>query len=164
MKKLLTVFALVLALTGCAQEPEVDETPKGPQPLQTLDVVNYAAQFEETTFGNIRYDLVVDETLEIEGRFQEEETEFVSTVATALKGLSLTKAESQERIYGTPRLYLDLHNVSFTNYARFAVYELEDAKIVEIRTNEGYIYYTVDDETQVTALYNLFITNYPVEA
>lgn len=164
MKKLLTVFALVLALVGCTQKPVEDDTPKGPAALQTLDVANYVAQFEETEYELIRYDLVVDETTEIEGRFTEEEATFVTTVATALKEITLTKAESQERIYGTPKFYMDLHSVSATNYARFAIYEVEGGLVVDIRTNEGNIYYTVEDATQVETFFNLFITNYAVEA
>lgn len=163
MKKLLTALALVLALTGCASEPKEDENKtQDPAAIQTLDVATYTTELGNTEYGEIRYDLVTAER-EIEGRFTEEEAEFVTSVTTALNALTLTEATETLTFTAAPTFYIDLHASYATNYARVGIHDVEDGMVVEVRTNEGFKQYTVNDTTQVEALYDLFETNYPVE-
>lgn len=163
MKKLLTAFALVLALVGCTNNAPENEEPQAPTAIQTLDVATFTTELSNTELGEVRYDLVTADR-EIEGRFTDEETEFVKNVNTALNAITTTEATETTKFTVAPTFYIDLHAAYASNYARIAIYNVEDGMILEVRTNEGFKQYTVTDTTLVDALYTLFETNYPVEA
>lgn len=166
MKKLLSVLVLALALCGCGNNTnnnndKVDENK--PAALATLDVATYLTELEKTEPNKVRYDLITG-TREIEGRFTAEEDTFVTSVKDALSALTLAEATNQDKVYGTPTFHMDLNAAYESNYARFAVFEGAEGMVVVILTNEGFKNYTVTDTTQVTALYTLFETQYPVAA
>ena len=165
MKKLLSVLVLALALCGCANKENTNDTngdANKPAALATLDATTYATELANTEFAEVRYDLLTA-TREIEGRFKAEEETFVTSVKDAIAALTLTEAASQEKVMGTPTFYMDLHAAYASNYARFSVYDTTDGTVVVILTNEGFKNYTVDT-TQIDALYALFEAQYPVAA
>ena len=159
MKKLLSALVLALALCGCTTEKPNTDTPSA---LATLDVPTYVTELEKTKPTSIKIDYVVDAKTELEGRLIEEDSAVISAIATELKGWSLTKAEDQNKIYGSTTLYIDLNAVVDTNYARVAVYEGETTKIV-VHTNEGFVNYDLSAETPVSGLQKI-IVDYFTEA
>ena len=165
MKKLLSVLVLALALCGCANKENTNDTnvdTNKPAALATLDAATYATELTNTDYAEVRYDLLT-ETREIEGRFKAEEATFVTSVKDAIAALTLTEAANQEKVMGTPTFYMDLHAAYASNYARFSVYDTTDGKVVVILTNEGFKNYIVEP-TQIDALYALFEAQYPVAA
>lgn len=138
MKKLLSVLALVFALVGCAGG---------------LNVEKFTAQLEETEYASVKVKYVTGtEVGDIEAYLTEEDKDFRDALIETLNGLDLTKAESQDKIFGTPVFYIDLHNAASEDYARFSVYESADASTVVVLNNEGYVNYTVNAATEVEAL------------
>lgn len=169
MKKLLTALALVLALTGCASEPKEDETPKGPAAIATLDAATFAGEMETTAIENVKVDTIyVDEegAHEIEERLAETETELRTSVVNSLKSLTLTKAESQEKVYGDMTLFIDLYTVLDTNYARLALFNIDGVEVLVVKTNEGFVNYTVDEaaSTTLATISNEIVAHYTAEA
>lgn len=166
MKKLLSVLALALALCGCGNNTNNDKDNNAdankPTALATLDVATYSTELGKTTPTSVKIRYNVDEKTKLEGRLTAEDSAVVTSIVNELNKWTLTKATSQEQMYVSPTLYIDLNANYDANYARIAVYEA-DVITVEVRTNEGFAYYELSSDTPLTGLQNV-IKDYFTEA
>lgn len=147
MKKLLMAFALVVALVGCG--------------ASKLDAATYTKQLSETELASVKVKYVTgdEEVGDIEAYLTEEDGEFRTALVGAIEGATLTKAEKQDKIFGTPVLYIDLNKIVDDNYARYSVYETADGLVVVLLNNEEYVNYTVDTaavETIESTIFDYF--------
>lgn len=170
MKKLLGALVLALALCGCTTKPsgETPKEPGGPAAIATLDVATFADEMANTDLGKVKVDTFYTDAEgvhEIEKALSENETGLRTTLVNTLKTLNLTQAENQNKVYGDIVLFIDLNKVVDTNYARLALYEVEDTNVLVIKTNEKFVNYAVDDtaEAVLTDVMNAIADYYTAE-
>lgn len=172
MKKILSALALLLVVAGCSQAPK--EEPKNePTAITTLDSATFVEEMGKTEDAKIRIyfgnpkDLTapladlklgnLPEGVDVDGAAVKED------VVNALKALSLTKAENQNKLSGNPVFFVDLNGVIDANYTRFVVFE--DA--IMVSTKEGNVNYNFDEaaHTALDEMINKYVAEFaaPVE-
>lgn len=137
MKKLLLTCALVLGLVaGCASEP------KG----NALDAAAFSKVMTSADASVVRVYVTTEEvrnlpTVDAKANVIGETT--VDTLNTAIKGLSLTESESQDRIYGDPHYFVEINRVIDEDYMKLTIY----ADTLVVATADEFVNYALTSDT-----------------
>lgn len=165
MKKILSALALLLVVAGCSNAPK-EEPKEEPTAITTLDSASFVEEMGKTEDAKIRIYFGNPEDLSVSladlklGNLSEgvDGAAVKADVENALKSLTLTKAENQDKLSGNPVFFVDLNGVIDANYTRFVVFE--DA--IMVQTNEGFVNYNFDEaaHTVLDEMINKYVAEF----
>lgn len=144
MKKLLMTCALVLGLVaGCSSTKS-----------NVLDSAAFSSALSSADASVVRVYVTTEEVRNLPTVDKKADglgEDAVDTIKTAIDALSLTEAESQDKIYGDPHYFVEINRVIDENYMKFTVY----ADTLVVANADEHVNYALDAD-QYTALATVF--------